>query len=267
VANSGSNTVTLLDLVNDVAVGNVTVGHQPVALVVSSDSSAAYVANYSDSTVTKIALKSGNATTTVAVGGQPTSVALTAGGTLWVGGAGFLTEINTQNMTVTAKETMSGKTIVGLGYSNGVSQLLATTVDSSGNIYADQINPANVTAGGTYTPLKSNLVSTLGTHLNTKTQAEVRSFTNTLASTSVLNINQPGAPPLVVQDGWVVVTATPTGFTITDISGNLVLASETTSSPVTAIAVDPYLNLAYITMPDSNTVLQVPLPGTSSHPN
>jgi hypothetical protein len=64
-------------------------------------------------------------------------------------------------------------------------------------------------------------------------------------------------------DGWAVVSATPTGFTITDISGNVVLASENTPSPVTGIAVDPYLNVAYLTMPDSNTVLSVPLPGAN----
>jgi len=35
-----------------------------------------------------------------------------------------------------------------------------------------------------------------------------------------------------------VVTATPTGFTITDITGQDVLVSEQTPSPITAIAVD-----------------------------
>lgn len=199
VTNSGSNTVTLLDLVNYVSLGNVTVGNQPVAVVVSSNGDDAYVANYGDSTITRVALTSGNAATTIAVGGKPTSVALSANGTLWVGGAGFVTEVNTANMTVTATET-SSKTIVALGYSDEVGQIVATATDSSGNVYADQLNPASVTAGGTYTPVHSALVSTLGTHLNTRTQAEVRSFTDTLASSPTLNINQPGGPPLVVYD-------------------------------------------------------------------
>jgi C4-dicarboxylate transporter len=68
----------------------------------------------------------------------------------------------------------------------------------------------------------------------------------------------------VVQDGWAVVTATPTGFTITDASGHIVLVSETTPSPIAAIAVDTNLNVAYLTMPDSNTLLTVPLPGTGN---
>lgn len=64
-----------------------------------------------------------------------------------------------------------------------------------------------------------------------------------------------------MQDGWAVVTATPTGFTITDASGHLALVSEATPSSITAIAVDTNLNAAYLAMPDSNTFLTVPLPG------
>jgi hypothetical protein len=109
------------------------------------------------------------------------------------------------------------------------------------------------------------MVSTVGIYLNPVTNKEVHGYTATLAkaSTSVINTYQPGAPPLVVQDGWAVVTATPTGFTITDISGNVVLVSQSTPSPVTAIAVDPKLNVAYLAMPDSNILLTVPLPGTN----
>jgi YVTN family beta-propeller protein len=115
VANSGSNSVSVLDIVNDALLYNVTVGNQPVALAVSSDGSTAYVANYKDSTVTKVSLTAGTATETVAVGGKPTSVALTSAGILWVGGVGFLTEINASTMGVTATETVSGKTIVDAG--------------------------------------------------------------------------------------------------------------------------------------------------------
>ena len=87
----------------------------------------------------------------------------------------------------------------------------------------------------------------------------------TAAPPVLINTDQPGAPPIVVQDGWAVVTATPTGFSITDLSGHIVLVSETTPSPIAAIAVDQNLNVAYLTMPDSNTLLTVPLPGTGSN--
>jgi YVTN family beta-propeller protein len=257
VANSGSNTVSVLDLVKDARLYDVTVGNQPVALVVSSDGSTAYVANYNDRTVTQVNLNSGTATATIAVEGQPTSVAITSAGNLWVGGVGFLTEINTKTMNVVATEPITGKTIVALGFSNSVNELVATTVDTGGKVYADEISPSTFVAGGSYTPLASHTVSSVGTHLN------LRAYTATLASANLINTNQVGAPPLVVQDGWAVVTATPTGFTITDITGHVVLVSETTPSPVTAIAVDSKLNVAYLVMPDSNILLTVPLPGTN----
>jgi YVTN family beta-propeller protein len=265
VANSGSNTVSILDLVNKAVLYNVTVGNQPVALAASSDGSTAYVANYKDNTVTKVNLNSGTTTATIAVGGHPTSVALTSAGILWVGGVGFLTQINTQNMSVVGTESVSGKTIVSLGYSDAYNELAVSSVDTSGNVYVEEATPDTFHAGGTYAPVASQAVSTVGTYLNPVTNKNVQGYTATLAKAApvLINTNQPGAPPLVVQDGWAVITATPTGFTITDVSGNQVLISQTTPSPITAIAVDSKLSVAYLATPDSNTLLAVPLPGTN----
>jgi len=264
VANSGSNTVSVLDLVGNAVISTIIVGNQPVALAVTSDSSTAYVANYADSTVTQVNLAAMTATATIAVGGQPTSVALTSAGVLWVGGVGFLTQINTQNMSVVATQSTGGMTISGLGYTNTNNELVATTMDTLGNVNVDEVNPSTVLPNTLYTAVASHQVSTLGTYFSPRTQAMVRGFTGTVSQSSVpVNTNQAGAPPLVVQDGWAVVTATPTGFTITDTSGHVVLISETTPSPIAAIAVDSKLNAVYLTMPDSNTLLTVPLPGTN----
>jgi YVTN family beta-propeller protein len=261
VANSGSNTISVLDLVNNDLLFNVPVGNQPVAMAISSDSSTAYVANYTDSTVTQVNLNSETATATIAVGGKPTSVALTAAGALWVGGVGFLTELNTNPMSIVATEQIPGKTISALGFSNSEKQLVATTIDMKGNVYSDVVAPSSVQAGATYAPLASSLISSIGTHLVHSTA--VQAFTATLAGASKINPNQAGTPPLVVYDAWVAVTATPTGFTITDIADNYVFDSVLTPSPVTAIAVDTNLNSAYLVMPDSNTLLTVPLPGVN----
>lgn len=262
VANSGNNTVSILDIVNDVPVATVTVGNKPVALAVSSDGTAGYVANYADSTISRINLTTNTVTATVAVGGNPTSVALTSAGFLWVGGAGFLTEINTQTMSVTGTES-AAKNIIALGYSDSVNELVATSGDSNSNVYSDEIAPGSFRAGGTYTPVASNMISGLGTYASQPSGEIVRAFSSTLASNTSISANQVGAPPLVVQDDWAVVTATPTGFTITDASGHVVLVNEKTPSPVTAIAVDSNLHVAYLTMPDSNTLLMVPLPGVN----
>jgi YVTN family beta-propeller protein len=265
VANSGSNTISILDTVNNVVLSTVTVGNQPVALAVDSAGANAYVANYTDGTVTQVNLNTYTPITTIAVGGQPTSVALTASGVLWVGGGGFLTEINTSNMSVVATES-SSRTISALGYTDAYNELMATSSDASGNVYVDFISPSSVQPGGVYTPAASNLVSTSGTYFNPLVQTRVFGFTASVATSSVpVNTNQPGAPPLVVQDGWAVVTATPTGFTISDASGNIVLVSQTTPSPIAGIAVDTNLSEAYLTMPDSNTLLTVPLPGAGTN--
>jgi len=52
---------------------------------------------------------------------------------------------------------------------------------------------------------------------------------------------------------------------VTNAASNQVLISQTTPSPIAAIAVDTNLNVAYLTMPDSNTLLTVPLPGTGGN--
>ena len=245
VANSGNNTVSILDLVNNAVLDTVTVGNQPVALAVSSDGGTAYVANYSDSTVTEVNLKTDTPVTTIAVAGQPTSIALTAGGVLWVGGVGFLAEIDAQNMNVVATQSTSGQTVSALGYTDTESELVATTMDTSGNVNIDEVSPASVRTNFPYTAVASHRVSSLGSYYSPRTQTMVRGFTSTLTQSTVpVNSNLAGAPPLVVQDGWAAVTATPTGFSITDTSGHVVLASETTPSPIAAIAVDTNLNIA-----------------------
>ncbi len=266
VANSGANTVSLLDTVYNSVLNTITVGNQPVALAVTSDGSTAYVANYTDGTVTQVNLNTATPTATVAVGGNPTSVALTSAGVLWVGGVGFLAEVNTQTMGVVATQSTGEKTLSALAYSNSVGELIATSTDSSGNVNVEEVNPVTVKTGALYAAVSSHTVSSLGTYYRPLAQAQVQGFTATLGTSSIpINSNLPGTPPLVVQDGWAVVSATPTGFTITDITGHIVLVNETTPSPVAAISVDANLNVAYLTMPDSNTLLTVPLPGTGSN--
>lgn len=256
--------MSILDIVNDSALQMLTVGNHPSAVTVSSDGSYAYVANYSDSTISRVDLKAQMVSGTLQVGGNPTSVAITNAGILWVGGSGFLTEINTASMTVVGTAQVVGKSIIALGYSDQLSELIATSTDASANVTEDEYAPANFQAGTNFVPTASHTIATLGTYTNQITQQQVRAFTSTLSNSSQISTNQTGAPPLVVQDGWVVVTATPTGFTISDASSHTVLVSQSTPSPVTAIAVDTNLDVAYLVMPDSNTMLTVPLPGAST---
>jgi DNA-binding beta-propeller fold protein YncE len=262
VANSGTSSISILDLINNDVLSTVQVGNHPDAIAVSSDGSTAYVANYSDGTITSVALSTATVGSTIGVGGDPTSLALTSSGTLWVGGNNFLTDVNTQNMTVVSTISTGGKSLVALGYSDEVNQLSVTAIENN-NVYVDQINPSTIMSSG-YQPVASTQVSSLGTHFDSHTQAYISSFTNTLASSPALNPDIPGAGPLVVHDGWAVISAMPTGFSVSDLDSKKVLFSVTTPSPVTAIAVDTTLNAAYVALPDSNLIYSVPLPGTTT---
>ena len=169
-------------------------------------------------------------------------------------------QINTSTMSIVGTETAQMKNVIALSYSNSYGQLIIQSTDSTGAVYQDEMNPSSFTAGGTYTALASRSISTLGSY--TVGSSNVRAFSSTAANSSAVPITLPGAPPLVVQDGWITVAATPTGFTITDVSGHIVLVNQTTASPIAAIAVDTNLNVAYLTEPDSNVLLTIPLPGT-----
>jgi YVTN family beta-propeller protein len=160
VANSGSNSVSILNVVSPSVLYTVPVGRQPVALVANASGSTAYVANYVDGTVTPVNLNSGTAGSPVAVGGNPTSVALTSARVLWVGGVGFLTEINTANMSVVGTQPVYGKTIVALGFSDLENELVASSTDTGGKFYVDEVSPSSFQPGAAYAPLASHAVST-----------------------------------------------------------------------------------------------------------
>ena len=54
-------------------------------------------------------------------------------------------------------------------------------------------------------------------------------------------------------------SSTPTGFVIYDLVTHQQIMKGTTSTPVRGIAADPDCMFAYVTLPDSNEYLAVPL--------
>jgi len=117
-----------------------------------------------------------------------------------------------------------------------------------------------VQTGATYTPLASNTISNMITVTDPISGVQTQAYAATLSRSGCRHLRTcvpispllPGTPPLVVQDGWAIVSATPTGFSFTDITGQIVLVSETTPPPVTAIAVDANPNVAYLALPGTN---------------
>ena len=56
--------------------------------------------------------------------------------------------------------------------------------------------------------------------------------------------------------------ATPTGFVITDLETNQIMLTGSTPYPVRGMAIDVTNGYFYFTMPDSNSVVTVPIPTT-----
>jgi hypothetical protein len=103
----------------------------------------------------------------------------------------------------------------------------------------------------------SHQISSLGTYYNNQNQ-NVRAYARVAVNSSVTT--QTASPTLVVNDGWAAISATPTGFAVTDLSTHVVVMQIATPGPVTAIAVDPNLHIAYVAIPDANELLTVPMP-------
>lgn len=262
VANSGSDSVTILDIVNDVAVGSVPVGHIPTGISLSPDQSKAYVTNYGDGTVSELDLNAMTVIATVTIGGNPISVSTANDGSVWVGGNGYISKL-TASLGVVGTYSTNGKTVLSLSVGNSVSELAVTSADSNGNVYIDEVNTTATVQSNSCVLNASHQVSTLGTYVNSQNQT-VRAYSRaSMSSPSATNSSsalQTSNPTLIVNDGWVSVSATPTGLAVTDIATHAALMQIATPAPVTGIAVDSNIHVAYVAIPDANELLTVPLP-------
>ena len=251
VTNSGGNTVSILDLVNDVRLEDVTVGNQPVAVVVSSDGSTAYVANYGSGTISVISLSTLKETATISVGGSPLSLTLDNNGNLWVGGTKSLSQVELSSGQVANSIAMPGP-VTSLAYSYAQAELIATSVQTSGSIQANVYPYVNlVSSSNTPPPLLTNAAGYSADYVS--------------ASSRLIGIPNPVAistATLVSNDSQnsLTVSATSTGFIVTDLGLKEVIMQGTTPGPVVSIAVDPLNHVAYMTVPSQNLLITLPLP-------
>jgi len=81
-ANTASDTITLFDARTLAVVGDVAVGDEPHAVVLSEDGSRAYVTNFADASVSLVDVPARSAISTVFVGLGPRGLALAPGGAL-----------------------------------------------------------------------------------------------------------------------------------------------------------------------------------------
>ena len=248
VTNMGSNTVSILDLVNNTLVTNVAIGSQPVAVAVNPNWINAYVANYGDGTLSEVNLSNYTVSRTVSIGTAPQSVAMDpAGSAVWVGGGGYLRKVDLSSFSVVYTASVSG-TVTSLAASNQQNRLVYSLVTTpcceGGSTYAaGQLQLSNLTETGNYGNSSANAYAISGTG-------------QSLPNASV----SPQGCAVSAQFGnGMGACATATGFVVYDIVANQEVMRGTTPTPVRGIAGDPDNKFMYLTLPDSNQYITVPL--------
>jgi len=209
----------------------------------------AYVANLGSATVSEINLATNVQARTVAVGSSPAALVMDPSGTsFWVGGNGYISQVDTTSFAVTKTYSVAGQ-VTGLLISQGQNAFVYTTVDTGSNF---KVQTANFGSGQL---------------MNTEYQVHFSGaslFAQTASSTTL--------PGWLMSSGTLVsasfgnryyVSGTPTGYVVVDLQTNTQMVQGTTTTPVRGIATDPVQGTIYVTAPESNTFITVPLFPTS----
>ncbi len=257
VTNSGSNSVTIVDVGHMTSKATITVGAQPVAVQVKSDSSAAWVADYGDGTIDQINLNTPAVSKVIVIGSHPAALAYdSTNNLLWVGGYNYIAKLDLSSFAIAGTISVSGQ-VTSLGLSSAQNQLIATIV--TGGVS----NPYNAQG---YTASSGSSIQQFSTSNMTSIATNPTGGSTDIYKSYSMN----GALPNValLPNGTVVsanykndlaVCATPTGFAVIDVSSHTTIMQGSTPTPVRSIAVDQNQAVAYLTVPDSNMLISVPL--------
>jgi len=253
VTNFGSNTVSIVDLINNSVVNTIAVGTGPIAVVLNSNQSKAYVANYGSASLSEINLSTNTQTRVAAIGAQPEALAMDPGGTaLWVAGQGYISKLDLNSLSAIQSFSVSGQ-VTSVAVSAGQSTLVYTTVATSGGSTTFQAQQASISSGivqGTYAQYSM-------------------SSSSYYAQAITVGGPAPGTPGWLMPGGALVsstygngaaVIGTPTGFVVLDLVAKNEILEGSTPSAVRGIATDPFQGIIYLTAPDSNSLITVPLP-------
>lgn len=243
VANSGSNTVSVVSLLNRAVTATINVGTQPVAILIANPH--AYVANLASNTVSQIDLSLKTVSGTVSVGSTPTSLAMDpSGSAFWVGGLNYISKVNISNLSVASTFAVSGQ-VTSLSISSGQNAFVYTVVNGS----TFRGEHADMTSGATVADFAISTPATAASVKNDATSSNLPSW---------LNI---GGPLVSASYGnRYIVEGTPNGFAVLDLKVGKVMMQGTTSAPIVGIAVDAQQGTAFATETSANKLLSIPLP-------
>ncbi len=259
VANFGSNTVSIVTLTSTPTVATtIPVGIEPSSIALTSNQSYAYVTNFGSDSVSEINLSTHAVTRTIAVGAQPAAVLVDPGGSnLWVGGLNYISEISLSSLaTVGGVSGVSGQ-VTSLGVSTGTNSVIYTTISSNLSTY--QAIQAAISAVGP--------TGKLAPPANPQNSYASMNVSGT--AYAVFNPGSTSPPGFLASSGALVnanygnglaVVGTPTGFAVLDLVHNTQVFQSSTTTPVRGIATNPAQGVVYLTVPDSNQLITVPLP-------
>lgn len=244
VVNSGSNNITILDLVSDTTAATIAVGVQPSAVVLNPAATLAYVANYGSGTVSVVNLSTLAVSKTTSVGASPMALTVDPSGNyIWVGGLNYISEVSLSSFSPVSTYTVNGQ-VTSLAIAATPDALLYTLVTNGTNFQVAQSKLSTGAFVNSYAQMSAANYSCSGCDI-------VVSPTSLLASGVVVSANY---------SNNAVVTGTPTGFAVIDLSTNQQVLTGSASGPVRGIATDASQGMVYMTVPGSNTVMSVPLP-------
>jgi len=246
--NSGSNSVSILNLKTDTVTANIPVGTQPLSVTLNSAGTYAYVPNYGSGTLSEVNLSTLAVSRTVPIAAGVQSVAMDPSGNyVWVGGSNYLYEVSLSSFAVVGSYAVNGS-VTSLAASNAQNKLAYTLVQNC------------CTTSSTYSANEVAISSLSTTTAFSRTSASPYAqytMNGTLPSAAVV----PQATTVSSQFGnGLAASSTPSGFVVYDIVSNQPLMSGNTPTPVRGIASDPQNQIVYFTLPDSNEYLAVPLP-------
>jgi YVTN family beta-propeller protein len=224
-----------------------------------SDGTRAYVANYGSGTVAEIDLTTQTSGRTISVGSNPQSLTMDpAGNAVWVAGQSYIKKIDLTTFTVTATQSVAG-TVTSVATSNQQNTLVYSLVND-GAFFATSGGSQSGQSSSTYTVQELHL-GDLTNGVSYGASLAVPYSTYTMNGTLPNSTLAPGATQVSAQ--WangMAASATPTGFVIYDVVNHVELMRGTTATPVRGIASDPNNWVVYLTTPDSNSYITVPLP-------
>jgi YVTN family beta-propeller protein len=264
VVNTGSNSVQVVQIGQYAyPTGTVSVGNQPVAAAINSAETMAYVANYADNTVSEVNLSTLQQTRIIGVMTHPASLTFDASGNLWVGGQGAVDSINIGSWTVASSTAVNG-TVNGMSYDAAEGALIQTTLQNG------------TTAAPSNSSTAANPIAyTSAPQVSYTTQTSFNVATGSVTTTSVLGDNAayslstaaaylayPGqtafSPPIYSSsNGDITATVTGTSFTVSTVATGSILIQGTLPYPARGVALTN--NMVYFTMPDTNSLVSLPI--------